>query len=763
MEAPSGTNNLPRPRSPLFIGRDGELEKLRESVESNRGVVVAQMLQGLGGVGKTTLALHYAHAFKERYSLIWWISAENHESVTSGLASLALRLNHLLGSTGSTSTEISEWAISWLQSHSDWLLILDNADSLDVISSIIGQTRGGHYLITSRVTVGWDSIASQINLDVLSVENSVELITRISGVAGEEECKKQIAIELGCLPLAIEQAAAYINYTKSSCARYLDLLVRVPAKAFSAAADLGANSTTVAKTWQVTLKSIEDRDPLALRILRILAWVGSVDIPREVTYSFADESFDVDSALGLLSAYSMVSLSADSVSIHRLVQAVIRASEESLDTSSPHPHEEAAIGIYNVLDLEPETAIDSWPMWRRILPHIEALETRVTVSEASGALRTVLYFAARFLKAQGQAKHALRYAQKCVQMAECEGEKGSGGLDLLSCRNILGGTLQAVGRHREAVEVFRSLVRDSDKTHGPVEPFTLSMKNNLASAYQDAGLMEEAIDLFERTLTEREENLPADDPGILTSRHNLASAYGIHGQLHRSIPLLERVVEDRSRLLGYDSVGALNSMSVLAEAYRKCGKLVQSANIFKRVLSTREEILDEEDPSILRARQKLADVYRQAGNAKRAVPLYRKNLEVIARVCGIDDPRTIEIGVPLAFAYQDAKQYDKAVLLLRRFLEWRESHPGEDPESVVIARNNLAVAHWLAGSTKIAAELFRHALSDADRLLKDDDKATRIVRANLHNLMSGMPVTRAGQFDVLRVRSSVSDFSPRSV
>ncbi|MCX4847376.1 FxSxx-COOH system tetratricopeptide repeat protein [Streptomyces sp. NBC_00893] len=761
--APIGTNNLPSPKSHLFIGRGRELGLLREAAESTRSAVIAQTLHGLGGVGKTSLALQYAHTYLEKYTATWWISAESAESITAGLASLALRLNHL-GTMGVTSKESAEWAISWLQSHSGWLLILDNAESPEIAASLIGQVQGGHYLITSRVAAGWGHIASQINIDVLPLKEAVELVTRVSGIDGEEEQKGKIATELGCLPLAVEQAAAYINYTHTSCQRYLELLQSVPGKAFAASADISASSTTIAKTWQVTLKSIEERNPLAIRILRILAWVGSADLPREVTQYFEEDAFDVDAALGLLSAFSMISLTPDSVNVHRLVQAVVRASEEEPIASSSHPYVEAATGIFNTLNLEPETAFDSWPMWRRVLPHIEALDHFVPLGERedSVALRTLFYFAGRFLKVQDQLEQALNYAEKCVKMAESESAEVAEGPDLLSCMNLLGGTLQAVGRLEESVEIFRNLVRDSVEKCGPVDPFTLSMKNNLASAYQDADLMPEAIDLFEKTLSEREGNLPPDDPGILTSRHNLASAYGISGQPHRSVSLLERVAEDRRRVFGDGSISTLNSMSVLADAYRKSGKLVQAVNVMKRVLGKREEILDKVDPGVLQARQKLADIYRQAGNYKRAVPLYEENLEVALRVYGADDARVIDYGISLAFAHQDAAQPRKAIPLLRRALAWREAMCGESTKAVVTARNNLAIAHWLAGDVKIAAELLRRATSDAENFLESDDEVVRIVRVNLRNLMNGAPVTRACQIQT-EIGRSRRGFSTRSV
>ncbi|MFE8975208.1 FxSxx-COOH system tetratricopeptide repeat protein [Streptomyces cyaneofuscatus] len=746
--APSGTNNLPQPRSSLFVGRERELRRLRDAVESRESAVVAQTMHGLGGVGKTALALQYANTYRGNYDVVWWISADSPDSITAGLAALGFRLNPRLGVSGATSTESSEWAVAWLQCHAGWLLILDNVEDPQLVSPLVGQTQNGHHLITSRVSVGWQAIGTQLGLDVLSSADAVELLTRMSAVADESMEKEAVALEVGCLPLALEHAAAYVHYNKVPFGRYLELLRRVPEKALSFMPAIGATSVSVTKTWQVTLQAIQERDDLAIEVLRFLAWLGPDDIPRELLYALTEEAFEVDSALGLLSAYSMISLTRDSVSVHRLVQAVTRASETASTDSPSHPHVRASLAILENLNLEPEISSDSWPMWRRMVPHIESLSRFASIREASGATRTVLYYAARFLKSQSQLAPALECADKCVKMAECDLDDDSDGPDYLSCMNILGAILQELGQHEKSVRIFNDLVERSIGERGSLDFFTLSMKNNLASAYQDAGDISKAIAIFEQTLKEREEVLPFGDPVTATTRHNLAIAHRINGNPHLSVPILERVVKDREALYGRKGIGTLNSMFNLAISYTETGDLVRAMRLLKHVLNERREIFGPDGRHVIGARGVLADVYRKAGNNKRSIPLYEENLQSAIRAYGADSWQAVERGMPLAFAYQDVKEPQKAIPLLQRVVMWQESAKGETDRFTLMARNNLATAYWLHGDNKSASSIFERALSISAEVLGVDDKVTRTIRMNFQNLKVGIPIRGVSQFDI---------------
>ncbi|GFJ76448.1 NB-ARC domain-containing protein [Phytohabitans houttuyneae] len=163
---PAGLVGLPKPARRVFVGRADPLDELDELVRAGAGVV-AQAVHGLGGVGKTELALQYAHRHYDRYRVVWWVAAETPETVEAGLAQLAFRL-HPGVQVIATQTEAATWAVGWLQSHDGWLLVLDNVEHRRQVEPLLGQLSRGHVLITTRRDVGWEDITDGcLRLDVL--------------------------------------------------------------------------------------------------------------------------------------------------------------------------------------------------------------------------------------------------------------------------------------------------------------------------------------------------------------------------------------------------------------------------------------------------------------------------------------------------------------------------------------------------------------------------------------------------------------------
>ena len=234
LAAPAGLSNLPRPG--LFVGRASELARLDAALAGPGGVVV-QAVHGLGGVGKSTLAARWAAAHAAEYLLTWWITAATPADIDAGLAALAVALQPAL--TGVLPLEaLREGAVQWLAARSGWLVILDNVTDPADVAPLLARAPAGRYLITSRRASGWHGTAVPVRLDVLDPAEAQALLAAILAPDRPEEADgaAELCAELGFLPLAIEQAGAYLAQAGATPREYLDLLARYPAAMYQAAA-----------------------------------------------------------------------------------------------------------------------------------------------------------------------------------------------------------------------------------------------------------------------------------------------------------------------------------------------------------------------------------------------------------------------------------------------------------------------------------------------------------------------------------------------
>ncbi|SDN88719.1 tetratricopeptide repeat protein, partial [Lentzea jiangxiensis] len=469
-----------RPPDPLmFVGRSPELKQLEAAVAGcGRAVVVA--VHGLGGVGKSTLTARFAASQADRFSLVWWIVADSATAIDTGLADLAVAV---APETGVMPLEqCTELGVRWLATHTDWLLILDNLAGPADAAGLLDRVHTGTIVITSRQGGGWRGMQT-VALDVLPAAQAVELLIRIVRAEwpdAELTGADRLCAELGWLPLAIEQAGAYLGQLRITPAAYLDLLARFPARMFTAIAEGGDAQRTVARVWHVTLDRLADT-PLAGQLLRQLAWYAPDGIPRELLAGTADEP-DVLAALGRLAAYNMITLTGDTIGVHRLVQAVSRTP----DPDDPHrqpddvttARDTAATTLTTALTGQHHESPASWPLYQLVLPHAQALIDHTPPGRDTPTTCQLLNHFGTYLGGQGNVTTAITY--------------------------------------------FTRTNRCLENLHGPDHPDTLTSRNNLASAYEWAGDLGRAVPLYEATLTDCERVLGPDHPDTLTSRNNLA-------------------------------------------------------------------------------------------------------------------------------------------------------------------------------------------------------------------------------------------------
>ncbi|MFD3931479.1 tetratricopeptide repeat protein [Streptomyces sp. NPDC058614] len=615
VDVPAGLHNLPDLPSDIFVGRDAALHALDEAL-SQDSKAITQTVQGLGGVGKTTLALHYARSHLDAYRLVWWIQADTPDGIVTDLAALTRRIRGD-SAKGLPATDAADWAIGWLQTHPGWLLVLDNAEHPDTVRNLIGQLHNvGRHLITSRYAHGWNT--TPLALPLLDEAASVELLTRLTGLTDEanQQQAQLLAEELGHLPLALEQAGAFMAQARTGTTEYRDLLDKYPGQTTDTPTARTQPHRTMARIWRITLDVLQEQEPLTVDILRVAAWYAPTAIPRSLLAPLAENPVRFNEALGLLANYNMITLDADDFGIHRLIQTIARTPDPA-DGTQADPYR-AAQDIYSARDTAtrllhtalPEASRDNvagWPYWRTLLPHIQALIASTDPSEDSEGTDLLLYESAGFLQGQGLVAHAIEYSKRSLDA--------------------------------------------SLRIHGYDHPGTLSSRNNLASAYRSAGDLGRAITLHEATLADYTRVLGNDHPDTLTSRNNLANAYQSAGDLQRAIPLHEATLADRTRVLGNDHPDALSSRNNLASAYESAGDLDRAIPLHEANLADYTRVLGNDHPDTLTSRNNLAGAYQSAGDLDRAIPLHEAAFADSVRILGDKHPTTRIIRGNLISAY----------------------------------------------------------------------------------------------------------------
>lgn len=692
VEVPPGVNNLPELPSLIFVGRAEVMAELEWAL-SAESQTITQTVHGLGGVGKTTLALHYAHDHAGAYRLVWWIRSDRPELIEAGFAALTVRLRGE-EATGLTTKQAAEWAVGWLQTHPGWLLVFDNAEKPGDVHAWTGQLRAsGRHLITSRYKRGW--VCEPISLHVLDQEASLALLAGLIGGSEDEEDEARALVEeLGHLPLALEQAGGFIAQREVSIAAYRAILEQYPARAAAAAPGGFDPARTVARIWRITLDVLEEQDPRAVELLRIAAWYAPTGIPRSLFEPLAEDPVDLAQLLGLLADYNMITLDRAGVGIHRLVQMVARTPIPD----DPHrsPERIAAAGrcatrlLRAGVPASPGLKIETWPTWRIVLPHVETCLDLSDPAEDTAASIMILTWAGEFLREHGKLSQAVAYFERSLAAA---------------------------------VRLF-----------GTEHRVTLTAQNNLGERYLDVGCVVPAIELHERTLETRVRLLGPDDRDTLASRVNLANAYERAGNMVGAIPQFEQALSAQVRVLGADHRETLATMASLVEALRAGVGPARVIPLLKQVLREQTRVLGADHPDPLLTQRNLAILHREAGDLERGITLLEQALADCLRVLGEDHAEATAVRHQLAEAYAEAGDTARAIPLFEQTLEGLAWTLGEDDPKALSARGNLAYLHKLSGDIPRAIALFERTLAGCLRVLGEDSSTTQDVRRNLEEM-----------------------------
>lgn len=701
--------NVPYPVNPFFTGRKELLDSLTTSLRANQPIALTQPLaiSGLGGVGKTQIALEYAYRYRSDYQAVLWVQADTRTTLISSLVSIADLLN--LPEKGVPDQAIIITAVMrWMTTHRDWLLILDNSDDLSMVKEFIPPTFGGYILLTTRAQA-MGRLAQQINVDVMAPQVGALFLLRRAGLIAKDmlleeasaidrEIALEIVQELGSLPLALDQVGAYIEETNCSLSDYLHLYQkRRTVLLRQRGGMIMDHPEPVATTWSISFERIKQHDPPASELLCFCAFLYPDTIPEEIITQgecfsdtqlqfLATDSFTFNKALGTLQAYSFIGRDniTHTLSIHRLVQAVLK-DEMSLEFQ----RQWAVRAICAVNRVFPRVKPTTWPQCERLssnaqvcLAHIKQYD--VASSEAAYLLNKI----GHYLYMRGQYAEAEHPLKQSLEMREQQ--LGREHLETTTSMNNVALLYHTQCRYNDAEVLYTQALAIREKLLGLEHSAIATSLTNLAGLYYDLGKYDDAELLYKRALAIREKLWGSEHPDTAMSINNLAWLYYIQGKYDVAESLYRRVLVTQER---QTKMNVARIMTNLALLYQEQGKYAEAESLLLEALTIREEWTGSQHPATAVNKHNLALLYQEQGKYVEAEELYKSAVEIQESQLGMKHPNTATSMSELGNLYRIQGEYTKAESLLLRALEIHKQRLGMEHPHTARSLNSLALLY----------------------------------------------------------------------
>ncbi|NUP49949.1 MAG: tetratricopeptide repeat protein [Catenulispora sp.] len=736
-----------RSRNASFTGRDRILERLRDRLlhDSAAGSAPPQALHGLGGVGKTQLALEYAHRFKGDYDLVWWLPADQPELIPTELAKLARPLE--LGLRADSG--IAETAAAVLEALRRgepvrrWLLVYDNADEPGAVRPHLPEGRHGHVLITSR-NPAWTQEAAPVEVEVFTRAESVEhLRRRVPGLAVEDA--DALGAALGDLPLAVEQAAAWLTETGTPVAEYLVELER-QASVVLALNQPGDYPVPVATTWTISFEALRERSPAAVRLLQLCSFLAPEPVSMALLRSDEmiqalipyDDALRDRMMLGRVVrevgrfALARVDAAAGSIQVHRLVQSVIRA------RMSAEEQERACHEVHRVLVGARPRAGDTddpenWPRYDQIWMHLGPSRARLC---GEGATLQLLIDRVRYLWKRGELGAALAFAEELAEVWEKRTHAPETDPDLLSLRFQTANVLWSMGRFEQARQINAEVLRAQAATLGDDHRHTLMTAGGLAAALRGLGRFDEALALDEQTYARFAENFGVDFPQTLSSANNLAVSYRLVGEFGKAADIDREVFARRREVLGPGHPYTLSSAASLARDMTDAGRFREAVELLRTTLDTYREVLGDDYVETLRTAKSLAVALRKCGHLNEAQRLTTATYERYVERFGERHPDTRACALNRAADLAAQDRDAEAVAIAAECLANYEEELGERHPYTLVTVNNMAIYARANGDLALARTLSERAVAGCDAVLGPTHPVTLAAAGNLANCLA---------------------------
>lgn len=608
-------------RNPTFTGRDRLLTMMRQRLV-NRSPIA---LTGLGGIGKTQIAIEYAHRFASDYDIVWHVFAAQSSTLRAGLVDLADKLGIPAADTITERISLLMDALAAGRPYSRWLLIFDNVRHPESLKDIL-RNGTGQVLVTSR-SPEWGRVGDVIEVRPFGRNESVGLLQlRMPALAAEEA--DQVAELLGDLPLAIEQAGSWLATTGMPVDRYFTLVKYQLSRLLTENPPTGYEQASQ-MTWLLSLNQMREESPAAARLVELLAFFGADPIPASLIYSHTlidivagdDSALRDDANFGRLitqvSRFALASFddTQGSVQMHRLVQTVIREdlSSEAAEQCRRHVHEILVAAVPTDSE-RPET----WPVFAKLLPHI--VPSRALHSTDDKVCRLVLD-AVRFLFLRGDYAGSAELAEATIRAWERHWPSDE--LRVLTAKVFLANSQRARGDYVAARQLDEQAHVGLMRTVGPQNQYTVMCVSGLAADLWAAAEYGRARELNEEALSASRELFGPTHRGTFRAMNNLGVLMEQIGDYEEALRLHERAYRGRRHTLGELSPDTLFSATSYGRVLRLTGDLRGSWRMLASGLAHHKDIHGDDHAATLRASVELSATLRRVGELAEAHSLGR--------------------------------------------------------------------------------------------------------------------------------------------
>jgi tetratricopeptide (TPR) repeat protein len=747
--------HIPYRSNVFFTDRDEILSTIAASFSTAQAPhppVLA--LIGLGGMGKTQVALAYSYLYARSYQVILWLDASSRDHLSMDVRAQADRLS-LPVEDSVDESHLFDAFKRWLQEQENWLLVLDQVDDMALVNLVVPLQGSGHVLLTTR-TQATGTYVSPIFIEQMTRDASITLLLHRAGLLPKEASLEEappaavqdataLVQEMDGLPLALDQAGAYLQETGCSFATYLTFYRQQRTTLLGQRGRfVGSHPNSVMVTFHLAFEQVKQKRAENLDLLRLLAFLHPDSIPDQLLLQGASElsgplqplatqPLVLYQALADLLSFSLVHRRADTATlcIHRIVQTIL------IDDLAAEQRSQWAEQVVRMVNrVFPEVPFDTWDaceLYRSQAQRCATLINDFQLTLKEGALllqRLGLYCYQRgcYVEAETYLTQALSLHEHHQWTDALQAARALQSLALLYHRQA---------RYQEAEALHQRALEMREQAFGPDHPETAESLHNFAALYLSQGQYQRAEQFYQRVLALDEHLLGSADPETAKTLNNLGLTCYMQGNYTQAETAYQRALSIYERTPGFsDHLDLAYTLNSLGTLYEKLGNYQRAGELYQRALSIREQVLGDEHPETARSLNKLADIYEIQGNYQQAEELYRRALTICEQALG-DEHLDIALFLNnLAFIASKQERYQQAEPLYRRALNIYEQALGDEHPVVASVLNNLGQLYRNTKDEERAEALLRHALAIRKQALGTTHPDTAQSMANLADLLT---------------------------